>query len=158
MFYEMYVELAGDVYSPPQFKQDKEGKAFVEFWLSTNNQSVRDKKVWYWRCFAWDGEIFRQLKQWNLQIGDNIVVKGMFSLGEKQKVVHLKNGTEKVINYYELRCYGKYIKLITTRALMNAIKEKEHGAVAVESEIINTKTVGETNQVILNISDKELDY
>ena len=160
MFYEQYIELGGDVITPPQFKQDKNGRPYVEMWIAVTNNSKADNKVYKYRCFCWDGEVFRQLKQMRIATGDNLVVKGMFSLGEKQRVVHPKDVAEKIVNFFELRCYIKYVKMVSTQALRDAVNNKLKDTPQLQGEegAIQNKQVNETSPVMLNISDEDNPY
>ena len=156
MYYEMWIELAGELQASPEFKQDGKERLFVEFYVHTNNQTITDKKVRSFRCFAWEGELFRQLKVFKLERGDNVLVKGLFSIHDFEKLWNKKNGTVVEKQYYELRVYAKYIKVIEKASYQENLTKALAKTQMVDAAILgNDKRVEENEYVEMNISDND---
>lgn len=65
-------------------------------------------------CFCWQGQQYNLIKQLNLTLKDEIMVKGMFSANVTQ-------GVDKPL--VNLQCYVNYIKVIRSSSAEKAMQE-----------------------------------
>ena len=114
MFCEAFITIAGWICKEPVFTVTKQGTPYCSFMIATTNNSKSNDEILRFSCFLWQGQQYNLIKQMNLTIKDEIVVRGQFS-------TTVKNGAQGPI--HNLQCYVNYIKVIRSSAAQKAFEE-----------------------------------
>ena len=128
------VTIVGRVFRAPEIKNDRDGKPFVTFGLSTelkDNQETCDIDI----SVACDGEDDVVL---GLSYGDRVKVRGVLTLKRREDVIYYNLSAEKIItviyqyDYVESDLSGTHITPVSERHILNIHLNFKSGVPTVE--------------------------